>query len=113
MTIPAERDFEAMTATELLEGLPARIHHVFESTLRAIPDHVAFIEGETVWTYRAFGDAVEAVTADLEGLGVRAGDRVMLTSENCVAVGAFLIAASKIDAWMIVANPASLRGSLT
>ena len=97
--------FESMSAADLVAGLPPRTHLAFETTLRSIPDHVAFIEGNDAWTFRRFGDAVEAVTADLTALGVRAGDRVMLASENCVAVGAFLVATSKIDAWLIVANP--------
>ena len=29
----------------------------------------------------------------------------MIASENCAAVGAFVLAASKLDAWAIVANP--------
>ena len=38
-------------------------------------------------------------------LGIRPGDRVMIASENSVALSAFLFAASKLDAWPISVNP--------
>ena len=41
----------------------------------------------------------------LDSLGVRAGDRIMIVSENCIALAGMLLAASRIDAWAIVANP--------
>jgi acyl-CoA synthetase (AMP-forming)/AMP-acid ligase II len=102
---PAEVDFDAMTAVDVLAGLPTRIHDVYEPFVRSMPDHSAFVQGEKVWSYQAFSDAVDSVAADFAKLGVRAGDRIMIASENCVTVGAFLLAASKLDAWAIVANP--------
>ena len=42
---------------------------------------------------------------NLESLGIRAGDRMMIVSENCIALAALLLAASRIEAWAIVANP--------
>ena len=41
----------------------------------------------------------------LRALGVRAGDRVMLVSENSIPLACLLFAASRLDAWAIVANP--------
>ena len=38
-------------------------------------------------------------------LGIRPGDRVMIASENSVALGAMLFAASKLEAWGIAVNP--------
>ena len=42
---------------------------------------------------------------DLRELQVRPGDRVMVASENSVALGAILFAIGKLDAWAIVVNP--------
>ncbi|MFO1081137.1 MAG: AMP-binding protein [Reyranellaceae bacterium] len=96
---------DTITAGELLAGLPARLHAIYEPIVRSAPEHVAFIEGSTVWTYGAFAAAVDAVAADFERLGIRAGDRLVIASENSVAAAAFVMAASKLDAWAIVANP--------
>ena len=41
----------------------------------------------------------------LRALGIRAGDRMMIVSENCIALACLLFAASRLDAWAIVANP--------
>jgi acyl-CoA synthetase (AMP-forming)/AMP-acid ligase II len=94
-----------MTAEDLLSGLPARIHDVYARFARETPDHPAFIEGERIWTFGAFANAVDAVKADLVALGIRPGDRIMMASENSTALGAFVYAASKLNAWAIVANP--------
>src|ERR1700733_3338876 len=96
---------DKVTAADLLEGLPARVHEVYEPFVRSAPDHPAFVEGGTVWTYRQFSDAVQSVADELKALGIRGGDRVMIASENSVALAAFLFAASKLDAWPIAANP--------
>ena len=99
------RDMNQVAAAELLEGLPVRIHEVYESFARATPDHPAFVEGDLVWSYRAFSQAVQAAAEDLRGLGIRRGDRLIVVSENCVALAALLFAASRLDAWAIAANP--------
>ena len=69
------------------------------------PDHVALIEEGTSWTYRELDRSVADVAAALKSLGIRAGDRMIIVSENCIALAALLLAASRIDAWAIVANP--------
>jgi long-chain acyl-CoA synthetase len=90
---------------DVLAGLPARIHQVYEPFVRETPDHPAFVEGGRTWTYRQFSDAVGDVADALITLGIRPGDRVVIASENCVALAAVLFAASTIDAWAIAANP--------
>jgi acyl-CoA synthetase (AMP-forming)/AMP-acid ligase II len=81
------------------------VHQVIEPHVAARPQHSAFVDGGKVWSYRAFADAVDAVAADLGDLHVRPGDRVLIASENCVALAALVLACSKRDAWAIVANP--------
>ena len=96
---------DAMSATDILVGLPKRIHEVIAAHVTARPDHAAFVEDGSVWSYRAFADTVDAVAADFARLKIRPGDRVLLASENSVAIAAFVFACSKLDAWAVVANP--------
>ena len=81
------------------------MHEVYAPFVRDIPDHPAFVEGGRSWSYRQFSEAVDAAAKDLSDLGIRPGDRVMIASENSVALGAMLFAASKLDAWGIAVNP--------
>lgn len=60
------------------------------------------------WTYSALDAACEAVRARLEAAGVRAGDRVLLLSENCAAAMAALFACSRMGA---IVSPANARQS--
>ncbi|MDA9509379.1 long-chain fatty acid--CoA ligase [Bradyrhizobium sp. CCBAU 11386] len=99
------RSVDAITAAELLDGLPSRVHEVYAPFVRDIPNHPAFVEGGRSWSYRQFSEAVDAATTDLADLGIGPGDRVMIASENSVALGAILFAASKLDAWGIAVNP--------
>jgi long-chain acyl-CoA synthetase len=90
---------------DLLRGLPSRVHEVYACFVKEMPDHPAFVEAGRVWSYREFSAAVDAAADDLSRLGVRPGDRLMIASENSVALGALLFAASKLDAWGIATNP--------
>jgi long-chain acyl-CoA synthetase len=96
---------DAMSAADILAGLPDRIGDVIRRHVAERPDHPAFVEGGRIWSYRAFSEAVDEVAADFGRLDIRPGDRVLLASENSVAVAAFVFACSKLDAWAIVANP--------
>jgi acyl-CoA synthetase (AMP-forming)/AMP-acid ligase II len=90
---------------DLTALLPRRVHEIYAPFAEASPDLPAFIEAGRVWSYRQFSEAVNAVAQDLGGLSIRPGDRVMVVSENCVALGAVLFAASVLDAWAIPVNP--------
>jgi long-chain acyl-CoA synthetase len=96
---------DAISAADILEGLPNRLHEVIVCHVAQRPDHPAFVEGATSWSYRQFADALDAVAADFGQLGIRAGDRVLVASENSVALAAFVFACSRLDAWAVVANP--------
>jgi long-chain acyl-CoA synthetase len=96
---------DTMSAEDILAGLPDRIGEVIRRHVTERPDHPAFLESGRTWSYRTFREAVDEVAADFAGLGIRPGDRVLLASENSVAVAAFVFACSKLDAWAIVANP--------
>jgi long-chain acyl-CoA synthetase len=96
---------DAMTAADILGGLPRRLHEVIDRHVAERPDQPALADGRDLWSYRAFAAAADAVARDFERLAIRPGDRVVLASENAVALAAFVFACSKLDAWPVVANP--------
>jgi acyl-CoA synthetase (AMP-forming)/AMP-acid ligase II len=96
---------ENISANDLIEGLPSRVHEIYAKFAREMPDYSAFVEAGRSWSYRQFSDAVEAAARDLRELQVRPGDRVMVASENSVVLGALLFAIGKLDAWAIAVNP--------
>jgi long-chain acyl-CoA synthetase len=86
-------------------GLPRRIHDVMADHIAYAPSRTALIEDSAAWSYRELGERVTEIAAVLSSLGIRAGDRMIIVSENCIALAALLLAASRLDAWAIVANP--------
>jgi long-chain acyl-CoA synthetase len=96
---------EAIDVAEILAGLPRRIHHVMDRFAETTPDHPALVEDTVTWSYRELDHAVGQIAAVLQSLGIRPGDRIMIVSENCIALAGLLLAASRIDAWAIVVNP--------
>lgn len=90
---------------DLLRDQPSRVHEVYARFVKEMPEHPAFVEGDRVWSYQEFSQAVDSAAFDLTRLGVRPGDRLLVASENSVALGAMLFAASKLDAWGIATNP--------
>jgi long-chain acyl-CoA synthetase len=92
-------------AAEILQALPNRIHQVIDRYVATTPDRVALIDDGATLTYRQLDRAVSGTADALRKLGIRAGDRVMIVSENCIALACLLFAASRLDAWAIVVNP--------
>jgi acyl-CoA synthetase (AMP-forming)/AMP-acid ligase II len=96
---------EAIEIEEITALLPRRMHAVMDRFVQETPDHIALVEDGTAWSYRELDKHVGELARQLASLGVRAGDRMMIVSENCIALAALLFAASRLDAWAIVANP--------
>ncbi len=92
-------------AAEILNVLPHRIHEVMDPYVAATPDRTALIDDKASLTYRELDRAVDGTVDALRALGIRAGDRMMLVSENSIPLACLLLAASRLDAWAIVANP--------
>lgn len=86
-------------------GLPGRVHEVIDRHVVESPESIALIENGSAWSYRELDRSVADIATALKLLGIRAGDRIIIVSENCIALAALLLAASRIDAWVIVANP--------
>jgi len=95
----------AAMATSILDELPNRIHEVMDRHVAATPDRVALIDDGAALTYRELDRAVSGTADALRALGIRAGDRVMIVSENSIALACILFAVFRLDAWAIVANP--------
>ena len=81
-----------------------RIHEVIDPWVRAQPDAPAIVDARVRLTYAELASAVEATSAQLGELGVRAGDRILLVAENCAALAVLVLAASQCDAWAVVVN---------
>src|ERR1700736_6850176 len=73
----------------------------------ATPDRTALIDDSATLTYRELDRAVGETADALRALDIRAGDRMMIVSENSIPLACLLLAASRLDAWAIVANPRS------
>src|ERR1700741_4939560 len=94
---PAEPTIEEITAS-----LPRRLHEVMAPHATTAPERIALIEDGARWTYRELERNVRQLAEQLAAFGVRPGDRMMIVSENCIALAALLLAASRLDAWGIV-----------
>src|SRR5208282_1160220 len=92
-------------ADKILAELPDRISDVIKPFARQSPDHQALVQGEVTCTYGDLAAIVARTATTLSDYGVRPGDRVMIVSENSLALAAILLAASEIDAWSVVVNP--------
>ena len=90
---------------EIVASLPRRLHEAMRQHVAETPDNTALIDDGAAWSYRDLDRNVREVADHLTLLGIRAGDRVMIVSENCIALAALLLAVSRIDAWAIVSNP--------
>ncbi len=82
-------------AVEIVNMLPHRIHEVMDPYVAASPDRTALIDDNATLTYRELDRAVGGTVDALRALGVRAGDRVMLVSENSIPLACLLFAASR------------------
>jgi long-chain acyl-CoA synthetase len=92
-------------ARKVLAELPDRISDVIKPFARESPDHPALVHGHTTWTYADLAAISVRTATTLTTYGVRPGDRVMIVSENSLALVAILLAASEIDAWSVIVNP--------
>ena len=92
---------EAIDIAEIIARIPHRIHEVMDQFAEETPDYPALVEDAVTWNYRELHHAVRQIAVALQSLGIRPGDRMMIVSENCIALAGLLLAASWIDAWAI------------
>ena len=89
---------------EQLPVLPARISDVPRQWARETPDALALRDGQSEWTYGQLGVAIDEAKRRLRTTGVRGGDRVVVVTENCMAVVAIMFSVAELDAWFVLAN---------
>ena len=99
-----------MDTAALIASLPPRISAIVRTRAAATPHAAALHEAGVVVSYAQLADAVDDHAALLRTLGVRAGDRVMVVGENCLAQVALIFAAAELDAWIVNVN-ARLSGA--
>jgi acyl-CoA synthetase (AMP-forming)/AMP-acid ligase II len=92
-------------AEKILAELPDRISDVIKPFARQSPDHPALAQGDVTWTYAELAAVVADTAGILNFYDIRPGDRVMIVSENSLALVALILAASEIDAWSVAVNP--------
>ena len=80
---------EAKKFAEIAAGLPRRIHQIADRHVVKSPDRIALIEDGRAWTYRKLDRSVAELADGLRSLGIRAGDRMIIVSENCIALAAY------------------------
>ncbi|MGJ7494712.1 class I adenylate-forming enzyme family protein [Variovorax sp. RT4R15] len=91
---------------------PTRIHQPFDAWLAACPDEIFVHERERSLSYAALGALVDRAQAELQGDGVRTGDRVLIVAENCAEHVALIFACSRIGAWSCGVNARMAPGEI-
>ena len=89
---------------QVLASLPDRISGIARRWSTRAPDAPALHDGRRHWSYAQLAEAVDHTAALLRRLDVRAGDRLMVVGENCVAQVVLTFAAADIDAWIVHVN---------
>ena len=92
-------------AAKILAELPDRISDVIKPFVRESPDHPALAQGDVAWSYAELAAVVADTAVILQLYDIRPGDRVMIVSENSLALVALILAISEIDGWSAVVNP--------
>ncbi|CAG0985245.1 fatty-acyl-CoA synthase [Burkholderiales bacterium] len=80
-----------------------RIADVVDRGAARFADRPALRDGDRVLTYLDLARSVEASSAGLAALGVRAGDRVIVVTENGAEAIVLLFAVGRLDAWPLLA----------
>jgi acyl-CoA synthetase (AMP-forming)/AMP-acid ligase II len=92
-------------AMKILAELPDRIGDVIKPFARESPDQTALVQGKVTWSYAELTVVVAETALILKYYDIRPGDRVMIVSENSLALAALILDTSEIDAWSVVVNP--------
>jgi len=81
-----------------------RISDIARHWAARTPHNVAIHEGERTVGFAQLWENVGLAQRYLEAQGVGTGDRVMIASENCLALVTLIFALSEIGAWPVVTN---------
>lgn len=89
---------------EVINNLPNRVSDRAREWINKSPEKLALVDPLNRWTYSDLGIAIDRAKELLQQNGVGPGDRIMVVFENCNAVVALLMAASEMDAWIVIVN---------
>ena len=82
-----------------------RIHEFLQYQASKRPNGVALEDWNgDKWTFEREWNCTKAAADLLKLTGVQRGDRVLLVTENCAAVCAFIYACSLVGAWAVPVN---------
>jgi len=95
----------SLSIEDVIAELPRRLHEVVEKQSAIAPKQPAVVDHATTLSFEELRQTAIHAAARLSELGARAGDRVMVVSENCIAAVVLLLAVSRLDAWAIIVNP--------
>ncbi|WP_296448610.1 class I adenylate-forming enzyme family protein [Rhodoferax sp. UBA5149] len=93
-----------MTGITYDVGCLTRVHQLLDRWIESQSDALALRDANLSLTYGQLDQAATSTMLQLKSLGVRAGDRVLVVGENCVAQAVLVIALSRMDAWCILSN---------
>lgn len=83
---------------------PQRVHELLAPWLARQPEAPALRDAFVTLRYGELDAQAAQAARQLQDAGVRAGDRVLLVGENCVALCVLFLALSRLDAWTVVVN---------
>jgi long-chain acyl-CoA synthetase len=63
------------------------------------------VQGNITWSYSELAAVVADTALILKHYHIRPGDRVMIISENSLALVALILAIAELNAWSVVVNP--------
>ncbi|MGB0438943.1 MAG: class I adenylate-forming enzyme family protein, partial [Paracoccaceae bacterium] len=82
-----------------------RIDGLLRASATRTPDAVALVDYDgTPWRYAELLQASEKIALRLAAQGVQPNDRVLLVTENCAALCAYIFACSIAGAWAVPVN---------
>ncbi len=92
------------SAADILSTLPRRISDVGQHWAKHAPDRLAVVEAAGSLSYGQLSARIVETQKWLVGLGLRAGDRIMIVCENCRSFVVVLLASAALDAWPVLVN---------
>jgi acyl-CoA synthetase (AMP-forming)/AMP-acid ligase II len=78
--------------------------HFLTQAARRYPDEIAFVWGESTWTWAELDARVDAMAAALAARGVAKGDRILVQSKNCNQMFESMFACFRLGAVWVPTN---------
>jgi acyl-CoA synthetase (AMP-forming)/AMP-acid ligase II len=89
-----------------------RIHDLFDARAKKAPQQAFLFSADGSLSLGQLSERVDQLQAELQGLGVGPGDRVLVAAENCPEHVALILACSRVGAWACGVNARMSPGEL-